>query len=131
MTAAIITACRILQITMVYSRPVAGADTIARVVDMIATRGYAVAPEFLDRGVVAALRANALRFDRAGSLFPAAVGRGPDVLAAAEAVTLRRKKAVGPFRPGLGVEVLTVGPDSSQTSMASTRFSLASSNVAP
>ena len=63
---------------MVYSRPVAGADTIARVVDMIATRGYAVAPEFLDRGVVAALRANALRFDRAGSLFPAAVGRGPD-----------------------------------------------------
>src|SRR2546422_115217 len=48
-TAAIITACRILPVTMIYSHPVVDADKIARVVDMIATRGYAVAPEFLDR----------------------------------------------------------------------------------
>src|SRR2546430_2641296 len=77
-TAAIITACRILPVTMIYSHPVVGADKIARVVDMIATRGYAVAPEFLDRAVAAALRVNALRFDRAGSLLPAAVGHGSD-----------------------------------------------------
>jgi len=55
-----------------------GADAIARVVDRIATRGYAVAPEFLDQGVVAALRANTLQFDRAGLLLPAAVGHGAD-----------------------------------------------------
>jgi SM-20-related protein len=63
---------------MIYSHPIVGPGTIARVVDMIATRGYAVAPEFLDRTVAAALRANALRFDRAGSLLPAAVGHGAD-----------------------------------------------------
>src|SRR5437868_2890793 len=77
-TAAIITACRILPVTMISSHSVVGADTIARVIDMIATRGYAVAPEFIDRAVADALRANALRFDRAGSLLPAAIGHGAD-----------------------------------------------------
>jgi SM-20-related protein len=63
---------------MIYSHPVVRADTIARVVDGIATHGYAVAPEFLDRAVTAALRANALRLDRGGSLLPAAIGHGAD-----------------------------------------------------
>jgi SM-20-related protein len=57
---------------------VVGSDTIARVVEMIASQGYAVAANFLDRATVAALLANALRFERAGSLVPAAVGRGAD-----------------------------------------------------
>jgi|SRR5437773_3182443 len=63
---------------MIHSHSVVGADTIARVIDRIATRGYAVAPEFLDQALVAALRANALRFDHAGLLLPAAVGHGAD-----------------------------------------------------
>jgi SM-20-related protein len=63
---------------MICSNPVVGSDTIARVVDMIAMQGYAIAAHFLDLATVAALRANALRFERAGLLVPAAVGRGGD-----------------------------------------------------
>ena len=63
---------------MTYSNSVVGFDTIARVVDTIATQGYAIAANFLDPATVAALRANALRFERASSLVPAAVGRGAD-----------------------------------------------------
>jgi SM-20-related protein len=61
---------------MTCSSPVAVSDTIARVVCMISAQGYAVAPNFLDPMTVAALRTNALRFERAGLLLPAAVGRG-------------------------------------------------------
>ena len=65
-----------LPTAMNCSNPVVGSDTIAHVVDMIATQGYALVPNFLDPATVADLRANALRFERAGLLFPAAVGRG-------------------------------------------------------
>ncbi|HEY3177746.1 MAG TPA: 2OG-Fe(II) oxygenase [Casimicrobiaceae bacterium] len=52
------------------------AGTLTGVVEMIAAQGYAISPGFIDLTTVAALRATAVRFDEAGLLRPAAVGRG-------------------------------------------------------
>ena len=57
--------------------PDVDAGTLTNVVEMIAAQGYAIAPDFIDLATVAALRATSLRFDDAGLLRPAAVGRGP------------------------------------------------------
>ena len=51
-------------------------DSIAPLIDAIAARGYVVAREFIDTGVVAALRSRALELDAAGRFSTAAVGRG-------------------------------------------------------
>jgi len=49
---------------------------VAAIVDAIAARGYAVAPDFLPSSGINALRAQLIEHDRAGALVPAAVGRG-------------------------------------------------------
>ena len=51
-------------------------DSITPLIDAVAARGYVVAREFIDAGVVAALRSRALELDAAGRFSTAAVGRG-------------------------------------------------------
>lgn len=62
----------------------ADADAIASVIDAIATRDYAIAPDFIDDATVAALRSRALALDEAGLFSPAAIGRGPGRAARAD-----------------------------------------------
>ena len=57
-------------------------DSITPLIDAVAARGYVVAREFIDTGVVAALRSRALELDAAGRFSTAAVGRGAEVVAA-------------------------------------------------
>ena len=49
---------------------------IAAIVDDIAARGYAIVRDFLPASDIDALRTQLIEHDRAGSLVPAAVGRG-------------------------------------------------------
>ena len=61
---------------MPESRAAVDTDSIGSLIDAIATRGYVIAPEFIDLATVAALRSRALESDAAGLFSAAAVGHG-------------------------------------------------------
>jgi SM-20-related protein len=56
--------------------PTSAAGTVAAMVDGIAERGFAIAPDVLPPATLAALRRRVESLDTAGALRPAAVGRG-------------------------------------------------------